>query len=113
MSNTKELIDAVNNAKIKGLPWLADGAFDGVEVFSGLKPVAKGLNPDEHRWYWISTDVYEIDGAFIGVAGVSSLKSESMGFDDCEIYCEAFEMVPVQTTTYVEKPKETEDAREE
>lgn len=96
------LIKQINELKIVGLPWVAD---EEVSEILG-KPVATGLNRDERRWYVLSTDVYKVGESFIGLHGVSGLKSESMGFDDVGIPVEAFEMEAVPSVTYRAKAAE-------
>lgn len=58
---------------------------------------------DSHRWYTMATDIYEVEDGYIGVRGVSELKSEMMSFSDCGEHCEAEEYEAVQTITYVPK----------
>jgi len=67
------------------------------------KMVKKGMNVDKHRWYEISTCVYLIGEWYLGVCGVSDLFSESMGYDDCNVETNAFEMEQVQSVTYIQK----------
>ena len=67
------------------------------------KMVKEGMNVDKHRWYEISTSVYRIGEWYLGVCGVSGLFSESMGFDDCMVETNAFEMEQVQSVTYIQK----------
>lgn len=86
---------AINEAKLDSVHHLED-----VEVAAELTPIVDGLDPDEHRWYWISTSVFSVEGGYIGVRGPSSLKSEDMWWDDIGYNCVAFEMEAVATTTY-------------
>jgi hypothetical protein len=90
-------IAAINAAKIP-TPHDANEESDGV----ALRKVDE-IDRDEHRWYTISTLVYECDGGYIGVRGVTALKSEQMSFSDCEDVAEAFEMVAVPSVTYKAK----------
>lgn len=68
-----------------------------------LERVASDLDFDEHRWYIRSTNVYKCDDGFVGVRGVSSLKSEMMSYSDCGEDVEIFECIEKQTVTYVKK----------
>ena len=61
------------------------------------------VDRDEHRWYVIGTVVYKLGDAFFGVCGPISLKSESMGFDDVEVGCTAFEMEAIPSVSYRRK----------
>ena len=98
MKTTQEIIDEVNAAEICGLPYVEDE-----EIGELGRPIATGLDPDEHRWYVVSINVYRHGDDFIGLCGVSGLKSESMGYDDCGVVVEAFEMEEKQSVTYVPK----------
>lgn len=64
------------------------------------KKVMRGLNPDKHRWYEVSTDVYQCEDGYVGVTGVAQVYSEQMSASDCYIECKAEEYVQVQTITY-------------
>jgi len=94
---TKELIEAINSAKLLAPNYLED-EFPDVE----FEKVAE-LNYDEHRWYVVATVVFKVGDDFIGVNGPISLKSEQMGFDDVGLECIAFEMEAVPSVTYREK----------
>lgn len=65
-----------------------------------LKEVDSGLDVDKHRWYEISTTVYEIFGRYLGVRMATDLFSEQMGYSDCSVTIEFFEMKLIQTITY-------------
>lgn len=56
-----------------------------------------------HRWYIMATDIYEVEDGYIGVRGVAELKSESLGFSDCNEHCKATEYEAIQTITYIPK----------
>lgn len=60
-------------------------------------------NYNSHRWYIIATDIYEVEDGYIGVRGVSELKTEMMSFSDCDEHCMAEEYEAIQTITYVPK----------
>ena len=68
-----------------------------------IKQVASDLDFDEHRWYIISTNVYKCEDGFIGVRGVSSLRSEMMDYSDCDESVDIFECIEKQTVTYIKK----------
>lgn len=64
------------------------------------KRVMRGLNPDKHRWYEVSVDIYQCSDGYVGVTGVAQVYSECMSAADCGVYCSAEEYVQVQTITY-------------
>ena len=101
------IIQQVNDLKIDGLPFVED---EEVADILG-KPVATGLDRDERRWYVLSTDVYRVGESFIGLRGVSGLKSESMSISDVGIPVIAVEMEAVQSVTYQEKRQPTPPPR--
>lgn len=96
---TKELIDAINEAKLDSPHYIEDEFGD-----EEWKEVAE-IDRDEHRWYVISTRVFEVDGAYIGVCGPTGLKSEMMGWSDIGMECVAFEMEAIPSVTYRRKGK--------
>lgn len=73
------------------------------DLDKNLECVASKLDFDEHRWYIITTNVYKCEDGFIGIRGVSSLKSEMMGYSDCCIDVDIFECIEKQTVTYIKK----------
>lgn len=73
------------------------------EDFDDLKCVATDLEIDRHRWYEVSTRVYECEDGFVGVSGVAELYSEMMSWDDCYCPCVAVEYESFTTVSY--KPK--------
>lgn len=96
----RKIIEQVRELEIVGLPLV-----EYEEVANTLRtPIATGLDPDERRWYVITTDVYKVGDSFIGLRGPSSLKSENMSFDDVGIFVEAFEMEAVPSITYCPLP---------
>jgi hypothetical protein len=98
MSRVKQLIDEINNAKLTS-PHMIDDAID----MNGVVYLTT-VDRDEHRWYTVGTFVLMVDNEdYLGVHGPISLKSESMGFDDCGFECTAFEMEQIQTVTYIRK----------
>lgn len=60
--------------------------------FISAKKVASGLDIDEHRYYSIATDVYEVDDGFVGVRGPYKSFTEMQTWDDIGEVCDAFPM---------------------
>jgi len=56
-----------------------------------------------HRWFTVATNLYKVEDGFVGIRGPVELKSESMCWRDADYECTAFEMEPVQVTTYRKK----------
>lgn len=58
-----------------------------------------------HRWYIMATDIYEVEDGYVGVKGVSDLKSEGMDYSDCDKHCvaEEYDPIEIQTITYIPK----------
>ena len=97
MKTASELVEEINSKSICSPHWLED------EIdLCGAKEITT-VDRDEHRWYWLGTMVFQIGEEFFGVNGPTSLKSESMGYDDTGIACEAFLMEEVKTVTYKRK----------
>ena len=69
---------------------------------SDPKLVKEGLDPEKHRWYEITTNVYRIGDRFIGVRGPSQMYSESSSWEDLYTPCVAFEMDEIRTVSYRE-----------
>lgn len=97
MSKAKELVKAINAAKVCSPCFLED------EIEMGGATEVATIELDEHRWYVIGTVVFRVGDEFFGVRGPTSLKSEAMGFADVEWECEAFEMEQVPSVTYKRK----------
>jgi hypothetical protein len=97
MKSVVELVKEINGSGVCTPHWVVE------EVdFGDAKEVAT-IDMDEHRWYVVGTVVYSVGDEFIGVRGPVSLKSESMGYDDTGVGCEAFEMEAVPSVTYKRK----------
>ena len=94
MKTVEELISQINAASIYS-PHYVEDEID----MDGAVKVAK-VDFDEHRWYVIGTVVFKYGDELFGVRGPISLKSESMGYDDVGIRCDAFEMEAVPSVTY-------------
>lgn len=78
--------------------------FEAEEVLDrDAKLVKSNLGIDEHRWYTISTNVYQLEDGYIGITGVTSLKSEAMMFSDCDVITQAEEYEEFTTISYRRK----------
>ena len=97
MKTAKEFVDQINAANIM-TPHHVEDEID----MTGAAEVTT-IDLDEHRWYVIGTVVFQVGDEFFGVWGPVSLKSESMGFDDIGVECQAFEMEAVPAVTYRQK----------
>lgn len=95
--DVKEAIELINNS---------DDCYslsDAEDLLKGCKFVSR-QDIDSHRWYIMATDVYEVDNGYVGVRGVSELKSEMMDYSDIDDeHCFAEEYKAIQTITYVPK----------
>lgn len=81
-----------------------NSVFDAEEVLGkDAKLVKSNLDIDEHRWYTISTKVYQLEDGYIGITGVTSLKSEAMMFSDCDVITQAEEYEEFTTISYRRK----------
>ena len=98
MKTARQTVDLINATSICSPHWVED------EVDMGNAVKVATIDLDEHRWYVIGTVVFKIGEEFFGVRGPVSLKSESMGFNDLDEGCEAFEMEEVPSVTYQRKP---------
>lgn len=98
----KELIAELNALEIvenEGLPY--DLPQDVVDKYPGLKdPIAEGIDPDEHRWYTLTTSVYDVGGEYVGVRVVGTIKSESMDRESCYNTLEFFPMKKVMAESF-------------
>jgi hypothetical protein len=78
--------------------------FEAEEVLDrDAKLVKSNLGIDEYRWYTISTKVYQLEDGYIGITGVTSLKSEAMMFSDCDVITQAEEYEEFTTISYRRK----------
>ena len=88
-----------------------DGCYDFEDVdFSKFGEIAfkrkERIDDDEHRWYTIYTDVYEVfkDGVSLGhlaIEHVGSLKNEAMTLSDCDEEVVAHNVKEIVKTSYV------------
>lgn len=69
----------------------------------GVEQVMYGLDLEKHRWYEISTDVYQCEDGFVGVTGLGTMFSDMMLPSDCDVHCFAEEYEPVQVVAYRRK----------
>lgn len=93
------LENVIAKIKEKGFNSLWD-ADEYLEYDLGIKSIKSGLDIDKHRWYEITTDIYQIGDRFLGVRGLSQCYSEGSDAEDCCCTTEAFEMKAVETVTY-------------
>lgn len=78
--------------------------FEAEEVLDrDAKLVKSNIGIDEHRWYTISTKVYQLEEGYIGITGVTSLNSEEMTFSDCNVITQAEEYEEFTTISYRRK----------
>ena len=78
--------------------------FEAEEVLDrDAKLVKSNIGIDEHRWYKISTKVYQLEDGYIGITGVTSLNSEAMTFSDCNVITQAEEYEEFTTISYRRK----------
>jgi hypothetical protein len=92
----KELIELIKNSD--EVLYHLDNVEDLID--GECKKVASGINPEEHRWYSLATDVYECEDGYVGVRAGEQLFSEEMSWSDVcpDIYASEYEAV--QTITY-------------
>lgn len=92
---------------INGLDYY--GFFDEIDFskFGKLKFKFKDtIMTDEHRWYIIERNVYEIsnDGVVLGclaIDEVGTIKSESMYIEDCCVKVKAYNVERIMKPSYV------------
>lgn len=94
----KELIDVVNNGCFYSL-WQIE--HNDAQFLP--KKVADDLEIEEHRWYIVTTTVYECEDGFVGIRCATSLKSEMMDWSDTDEVATAYEYEPIQITSYKRK----------
>lgn len=102
----KEIKDFINSTEYYGdLDDFLDEYGDN-EIFKDINAkFVKNIDSDEHRWYFIYTNVYNFtqNGEDIGdlaICEVGSLKSESMTREDAYVNIEAYSCKEIQTTSY-------------
>jgi len=66
-----------------------------------LRCVATDLTVDRHRWYELSTNVYNCDDGYVGVTGIAQCYDECTSPVDMDCPCYAAEYVPIETVQYV------------
>lgn len=98
----KMLIEELNSKKFiqNNLDINEDTFLEGYEdYFTHL--VEEGIDEESHRWYTVSTSVYEVSlDKFIGVTHVSDLRSEQSSIEDIFHTLKFFEMTPTTKITY-------------
>ena len=75
------------------------------KYFDKYTLVTTGIDIDTHRWYETSTTVIKIYGKFLGIDHIAQVFSESMGFGDCGVNINFFEMEEFTTVSYRKKEK--------
>lgn len=93
----QEAIDKINNSEES-----LYSIFTAEELIDG-KIVKEHQDLDEHRWYSTATRVYEMEDGYLGIWGAYQSFSEMQGWSDIDVLCEAFEMEPVPSVSYVRK----------
>lgn len=94
----EEAIELINNSDNCYSLWGAEDLLIGCKF-------KNRQDYNSHRWYIMATDIYEVEDGYIGVRGVSELKSEMMDYSDTDEHCVAKEYEAVQTITYIPKTK--------
>lgn len=91
----QELIDKINSATN------CYSIYDAEDIIGDeIECVASNLEINEHRWFTISTSVYKLEDGYVGITGISSLKSEVMAYSDCDFPCIAEEYEEFTTISY-------------
>ena len=93
----KEAIDKIENGKYYSI-WQAED-----EVLSDYVSIVDNRDIDTHRWFALSTSVYKLEDGYVGVRGVSDIKSEYMSDIDCDVLTTACEYEEYPTISY--RPK--------
>jgi len=98
----KNLIEKINSAKIIQTEYPDEMLFPKKiqEILYLCTIVADELYIDRHRWYELSTTVYEFEGQYFGIEYVTQCYSESSSIEDMYHTIKAFPMKAVQVTTY-------------
>lgn len=105
-SKLEEIKDFINRTEYYGdfEDFLDD--YSDNEIFKDIDiKFLKNIDSDEHRWYFIDTNVYNFtqNGEDIGnlaICEVGSLKSETMTREDAYVDIEAYLCKKVQITSY-------------
>lgn len=101
----KEFLEKLKASNIdqKSREFTEDMPDDLLELWESFDPslITYELDIEKHRWYELSTDVYEVDGKYFGVRGATQMYSESSNWSDLSVTWDVFEMKPVQITTYI------------
>lgn len=96
--NVKEAIELINHSNN------CYSLSDAENLLKGCK-FKNRQDYESCRWYTLATDIYEVDNGYIGISGVSELKSEMMDYSDTGEHCFAEEYQVIQTITYLPKFK--------
>lgn len=102
MKTTKEIIDELNEMKIKQAGYDFEGIPDDIwdEYFRKAKMVDSEIHIHKHRWYETSITVFDTKIGFIGIRYVTGLFSDEIIISDIEWAYVFFEMEEVESTRY-------------
>lgn len=100
--NRLELINKINSLKLIQKDWWEEVEFpqEIQEVLDICKIVDSELDINKHRWYEVSTTVYELNGEYFGIKYVTNTYSESSSIMDMFHTIKAFPMKQIQTVSY-------------
>jgi len=104
MNRFEELLKELKDLNLtqKSIDWIEDlpvGIWNKYDK-ELTNPVKDNLDIDTHRWYELSTSVYEIDGRYLGVEHISNLFSEQMDCSDVYHTLSFNEMHPTTEVTF-------------
>lgn len=94
----KEALEKINSGYFNSVWEAEDEVLDNT-----AEKVAWNLERTPYRWFVVSTDVFKLEDGFIGITGVTELKSEYMLWSDCNYRTAAFEYEEYTTISY--RPK--------
>lgn len=114
----KEIIEKFNQYKVLGdfEDFIEKNNEELKDIFAEYEfKRVRNLDTDEHRWYCVDTNVYEVRkkstsekiGNF-ACDEVGTIKSEMMGSDDCGIETTFYEVEEIQELSYKIKNEEGE-----
>ena len=90
----KEAIEKINSARCYSIGEAEDLLEGEYEL------VAENLDISKHRWYETSISVYKLEDGYIGIWGLSDIRSEIGMSDDFDILCNAEEYVEIPIISY-------------
>lgn len=103
--NFDELVEKLNALKIiqTSSDWFEDIPDEFEKEFEGSETLEYELNVDKRRGHELSTQVIKIKDRYLGVESITNLYSEQSRCEDIYHRLKFFEMVSVETITYVKK----------